>query len=113
MPKNVQTTRQLHSFHMLARFCSKLFKLGFNSVCTKNFQMHRMDLEKAEEPCHLADKDLDSQSYVFFMYEGESWTMKKAELQRIDAFKMSCWRRRLRVPWTEEIKPVNPKGNQP
>ena len=88
-----------------------MFKLGFNSVCTKNFQMHRMDLEKAEEPCHLADKDLDSQSYVFFMYEGESWTMKKAELQRIDAFKMSCWRRRLRVPWTEEIKPVNPKGN--
>ena len=45
------------------------------------------------------------------MYEGESWTIKKAELQRVDASKMSCWRRLLRVPWMEEIKPVNPKGN--
>ena len=34
------------------------------------------------------------------MYERESWTMKKAELQRIDAFELWCWRRLLRVPWT-------------
>ena len=34
------------------------------------------------------------------MYECESWTMKKAECQRIDAFEMWCWRRLLRVPWT-------------
>ena len=33
-------------------------------------------------------------------YGGESWTMKKAERQRIDAFKLWCWRRLLRVPWT-------------
>ena len=50
MPKNVQTTTQLHSFHMLARQCSKSFKLGFNNTWTKNFQMYRLDLEKAEEP---------------------------------------------------------------
>ena len=34
------------------------------------------------------------------MYGCESWTVKKAECQRIDAFEQWCWRRRLRVPWT-------------
>ena len=34
------------------------------------------------------------------MYGFESWTIKKAEHQRIDAFKLWCWRRLLRVPWT-------------
>ena len=43
------------------------------------------------------------------MYGGESWTIKKAERQRIDAFELWCWRRLLRVPW---IQPVHPKGDQ-
>ena len=34
------------------------------------------------------------------MYGCESWTIKKAECQRVDAFKLWCWRRLLRVPWT-------------
>ena len=34
------------------------------------------------------------------MYVCESWTMKKAECRRIDAFELWCWRRLLRVPWT-------------
>ena len=34
------------------------------------------------------------------MYSCESWTIKKAECQRIDAFKLWCWRRLLKVPWT-------------
>ena len=34
------------------------------------------------------------------MYGCESWTIKKAEHRRIDAFELSCWRRLLRVPWT-------------
>ena len=34
------------------------------------------------------------------MYGCESWTIKKAEHQRIDAFELSCWRRLLRAPWT-------------
>ena len=34
------------------------------------------------------------------MYECESWTVKKAECQKIDAFELWCWRRLLRVPWT-------------
>ena len=40
---------------------------------------------------------------IFFpvvMYICESWTVKKAECQRIDAFELWCWRRLLRVPWT-------------
>ena len=49
------------------------------------------------------------------MYGCESWTIKKAERRRIDAFELSCWRRLLRVPWTarrsnqsilKEISPV-------
>ena len=35
------------------------------------------------------------------MYECESWTIKKAEHRRIDAFELWCWRRLLRVSWTE------------
>ena len=47
------------------------------------------------------------------MYGCESWTIKKAECQRIDAFELWCWRRHLRVPWTaRKIQLVNPKGNQ-
>ena len=38
--------------------------------------------------------------FPVIMYECESWTMKKAECQRIDAFELWCWRRLLRVPWT-------------
>ena len=41
------------------------------------------------------------------MYGCESWTVKKAERQRIDAFELWCWRRLLRVPWTAR------RSNQP
>ena len=48
------------------------------------------------------------------MYGCESWTVKKAEHQRIDAFALWCWRRLLRVPWTgKEIQPVHSEGDQP
>ena len=47
------------------------------------------------------------------MYGCESWTIKKTERQRIDAFELWCWRRLLRVPWDcKEIQPVHPKGDQ-
>ena len=38
--------------------------------------------------------------FLIVMYGHESWTIKKAEHQRIDAFELWCWRRLLRVPWT-------------
>ena len=47
------------------------------------------------------------------MYECESWAIKKAECQRIDALEMWCWRRLHESSLDyKEIKPVNPKGNQ-
>ena len=41
------------------------------------------------------------------MYGCESWTMKKAEHRRIDAFELWCWRRLLRVPWTLLVRRSN------
>ena len=49
------------------------------------------------------------------MYECDSWTIKKAECRRIDAFEPWCWRRLLRVPWTAErsnqsiLKDISPE----
>ena len=50
MPKNAQTTTQLHSPHTLAKECSKFSKLGFNSTWIVNFQLFKLVLEKEEEP---------------------------------------------------------------
>ena len=50
MPKNTQTTAQLHSSHMLVKQCSKFSKPGFNNTWTVNLQMFKQGLEKAEEP---------------------------------------------------------------
>ena len=50
--------------------------------------------------------------FPLVMYGYESWTWKKAECQRIDAFELWCWRRFLRVPFCKKIQPVLPKGNQ-
>ena len=54
---------------------------------------------------HFAHKSPYSQSYGFpvVMYRCESWTVKKTEHQRIDAFELWCWRRLLRLPWTVRI----------
>ena len=49
MLKNVQTTIQLLSFHMLARLFSKPFNLGFSYTQTENFQMYSLAFEEAEE----------------------------------------------------------------
>ena len=46
------------------------------------------------------------------MYGYESWTIKKAERRRIDAFELWCWRTLESPLDCKEIKPVNPKGNQ-
>ena len=49
-PKNAQTTAQLHSSHTLVKWCSKFFKPGFSNMWTKDFQMFKLVLEKADEP---------------------------------------------------------------
>ena len=65
----------------------------------------------------LPTKVLLVKAMVFpvLMYGYESWTMKKAERQTIDAFELWCWRRLLRVPWTARrsnqpiLKEINPE----
>ena len=52
--------------------------------------------------------------FSVFMYGCVSWTIKKAECQRIDTFELWCWRRLLRVPWTTRRSSQSIlKGNQP
>ena len=53
----------------------------------------------------FANKDLLVKAMVFpvVMYGCESWTIKKAECQRTDAFELKFWRRLLRIPWTARI----------
>ena len=54
-----------------------------------------------KQRCYFASKGPSCQGYFpVVMYGCESWTIKKAEHQRIDAFELWCWRRLLRVPWT-------------
>ena len=66
----------------------------------KSYDQPRQHIKKQRH--YFADKGLSSQSYGFSsrMYGCKSWTIKKAEHQRIHAFELWCWRRLLRVPWT-------------
>ena len=66
----------------------------------KNYGQSRQHIKKQRH--YFVDKGPSSQAVVFpgVMYGCESWTMKKAEHQRIDVFELWCWRRLLRVPWT-------------
>ena len=56
-----------------------------------------------------------SNTFPAVTYGCESWTIKKVEYQRIDAFELQCWRRPLRVPWTARrsnqsiLKEINPE----
>ena len=50
MPKNAQTTAQLHTSHMLVKWCFKFSKPGFNNTWTMNFQIFKLVLENTEEP---------------------------------------------------------------
>ena len=62
----------------------------------------------------LPTKVLPVKAMVFpgVMYGCESWTVKKAEHQRIDAFELWCWRRLLSPLDCKEIQPVHSKGDQ-
>ena len=66
----------------------------------KSYDQPRQHIKK--QRYYFADKGPCSQTMVFpvVMYGCESWTVKKAEYCRTDAFELWCWRRLLRVPWT-------------
>ena len=75
MPKNVQTTAQLHSSHTLVKSCSKFSKPGFNNTWTVNSQMFKLVLEKAEEPeiklptsAGWSKKQKSSRKHLFLLY---------------------------------------------
>ena len=69
-----------------------------------------------KQRCYFANKGPSSQGYFFFFpvvkYECESWTMKKAQHQRIDAFDLWFGEDSYCPLNCKEIKTVNPKGNQ-
>ena len=64
----------------------------------KRNDQHRQHIKKQRH--YFANKGPSSQVFPVVMYGCESWTIRKAEHQRIDAFELWCWRRLLRVPWT-------------
>ena len=66
----------------------------------KSYDQPRQHIKKQRR--NFANKGPSSQSFVFsvVIYRCESWTIKKAEHQRIDAFELWCWIRLWRVPWT-------------
>ena len=75
MPKNVQITIQLLSFHMLTRLGLQSFELGLSSVWTKNFQMYEMDLEKDRGTrdqitniCWIIGKEREFQKNIYFCF---------------------------------------------
>ena len=75
MPKNAQTTAQLHSSHTLVKKCSKFSKPGFSNTWTVNFLMFKLVLEKAEEleiklPTSVGSwkKQESSKKHLFLLY---------------------------------------------
>ena len=78
----------------------------------KSYDQPRQHIKKQRH--YFADKGPSSQSCGFSssMYGCESWTLKKAEYQRIDAFELWCWRRHLSTLDCKEIQPVHPKGHK-
>ena len=74
MPKTAQTITPLYSSHTLAKSCSKFSKPGFNSTRTMNFQMFKLDLEKAETRDQIAnihcniEKAREFQRNIYFCF---------------------------------------------
>ena len=70
------------------------------AACKKSYNKPRQCIKKQRH--YFANKDPSSQSYGFsvVMYGCESWTIKKAERRRTDAFELWSWRKLLKVPWT-------------
>ena len=66
----------------------------------KSYDQPRQHIKKQRHYLPAKVHLVKAMVFAIVMYDCESWTIKKAEHQRIDAFEMWCWRRLLRVPWT-------------
>ena len=89
----------LHSKITADGDCSHKIKrhllLGRKAMTILDSTLKRRDITLLTKVCLVK-----AMVFPVAMYGCESWTIKKAELQRIDAFELWCWRRLLRVPWT-------------
>ena len=88
-------------------------KITMDGDCSREFKRHLLLGRKAMANFDsiLKSRDITLSTKVHLvkatvfpvvMYGCESWTIKKAECRRIDAFELWCWRRLLRVPWTSQ-----------
>jgi len=80
--KEFQTVAQLHSFHMLAKSYSKYFKIGFNSMWTKKFQMYKLDLEEAEDPEIKLPTSVYRKSKIYILEKARFDYRKRREFQK-------------------------------
>ena len=93
--------------HEIKRCC---LLLGRKAVTNLDSVLKSRDITLPTKVCIVK-----AMMFLVVMYGCESWTIKKAEHQRIDAFKLWCWRRLLRVPWTTRrsnqsmLKEINPE----
>ena len=71
------------------------FLLGRKAMTNLDSVFKSTDISLPTKVCRVK-----TMVFPVVMYSYENWTIKKAEHQRIDAFKLRCWRRLLRVPWT-------------
>ena len=84
-----------------------IFILGHDSISAKNRGYFKGLVDAA--------RLVKTMVFPVVMYACKSWTVKKAEHQRIDAFELRCWRRFLRVPWTARrssqsiLKEISPR----
>ena len=89
-------------------------KISAGGDCSHEVKRHRLLGRKAMSNLDSILKSRDftlltkvhlvkSMVFLVVMYGCESWTIKKTEHQRIDAFELWCWRRLLRFPWTSRI----------
>ena len=81
---------------------NRLYFGGLQNHCSEIKRCLLLGRKVKKQRHYFANKGPSSQSLLFpvVMYGCESWTITKAEHQRIDAFELWCWRRLLRVPWT-------------
>ena len=101
-------------------------KITADGDCSHEIKRHlllgRKGMTNLDSILKNRDITLLTKVYIFkamvfpeVMYGCESWTIKKAECSRIDAFELWCWRRPLRVPWTARrsdqsiLKEINPE----
>ena len=94
----------------VADFILGVSKISEDSDCSHEFKRHLLLRRKAMANLDSVLKSRDitlltkvhivkAMVFPIVMYKCKSWTIKKAKCQRIDAFKLWCWRRLLRIPW--------------